>query len=68
MQISSRAALRMAFNDRLDATVAAFFLASVVVILVESVREWVRTLEGRTSRTSTEIPFHTRMPTAVSAD
>ena len=41
---SLEAARRMAFNDRLDAAVAAFFMAAVVVILFESARvtrgEW----------------------------
>src|SRR5436853_184344 len=33
-------ALRMAFNDYLDAGVAAFFMISVVIILADSIREW----------------------------
>ncbi len=49
---------RAAFNDRLDAVVAAVFLLSVVVILWESIREWIRVLNGTSVRPSTEIPYH----------
>jgi carbon starvation protein len=48
---------RAAFNDRLDAAVAAVFLLSVVVILWESIREWIRVLRGTSRRASTEIPY-----------
>jgi carbon starvation protein len=34
-------AARLAFNDRLDAVVAACFLVAVAVILVESIRAWL---------------------------
>ncbi|MEO5579493.1 MAG: carbon starvation CstA family protein, partial [Gemmatimonadaceae bacterium] len=55
------AARRMVFNDRLDAAVAAFFMISVVVILVASAVEWIRILSGRKQALSTEVQFnHTR--------
>jgi carbon starvation protein len=58
---SIEAARRMIFNDRLDAAVAAFFMISVVVILFESTRVWIRILSGRAPATSTETRFsHTR--------
>jgi carbon starvation protein len=58
---SLEAARRMVFNDRLDAAVAAFFMAAVVVILFESTRMWIRILSGRAPATSTEVNFrHTR--------
>ncbi len=51
------AARRMAFNDRLDAAVAAFFMAAVIVILVESARVWFGILSGRTEAKTTEVEF-----------
>jgi carbon starvation protein len=36
------------FNDRLDAAVTALFMGLVVVIVVDSVREWYRVLSVRT--------------------
>jgi Carbon starvation protein, predicted membrane protein len=53
---------RMIFNDYLDAAVAAFFMVSVVVILVDSIREWGAVLLGRKAIISSEVPF-----TAVAA-
>ena len=47
---------RMIFNDRLDAAVAAFFLVSVIVIVIESVRTWLGVLGGRVPAVSTEVP------------
>jgi carbon starvation protein len=38
-------AARLAFNDRLDAAVAACFLVAVAVILVESIRVWARLVQ-----------------------
>ncbi|HEX8849218.1 MAG TPA: carbon starvation CstA family protein, partial [Gemmatimonadaceae bacterium] len=57
-------ALRMAFNDYLDAVVAAFFMVSVVVILADSIREWTAVLRGRKPATSTEAPFQARVAVA----
>jgi carbon starvation protein len=47
---------RMIFNDRLDAAVAGFFLVSVIVIVIESVRTWVRVAGGQVPLGSTEVP------------
>ena len=47
----------MAFNDRLDAAVAAFFLVSVFAILAASLHEWWLVLGGRKAAISTETPF-----------
>jgi carbon starvation protein len=54
---SVAAARRMIFNDRLDAAVAGFFLLAVVVILADSLREWIAVLGGRKPANSSEIPF-----------
>jgi carbon starvation protein len=50
-------AQRMIFNDRLDAAVAAFFMISVVVVLVASIHEWMQIIRGTKPAVSTEIPF-----------
>jgi len=50
-------AKRLILNDHIDAAVAAFFLISVVVILVASMHEWFTILSGRKIARSTEIPF-----------
>src|SRR5687767_11210975 len=52
---------RMILNDRIDAAVAAFFLISVVVILVASAHEWLEVLTGKKGAVSSEVPF-TRAP------
>jgi carbon starvation protein len=58
---SAEAARRMIFNDRLDAVVAGFFMAAVIVILVESIRVWLRIISGRAAVSSTEVEFrHTQ--------
>jgi carbon starvation protein len=59
-------ASRMLLNDRIDAAVAAFFLISVVVILVASMHEWFTVLTGRKVARSTEVGF-TRIPPAALA-
>ena len=52
-------ASRMIFNDRLDAVVAAFFMASFVVILAASAREWRRAIaSGEVA--SSEVPYQPR--------
>jgi carbon starvation protein len=50
-------ASRLILNDRIDAAVAAFFLISVVVILVASLHEWFIVLSGRKAVRSSEVPF-----------
>jgi carbon starvation protein len=55
---NAAAATRMALNDRLDAGVAAFFIAAVIVVLVASLREWALVLSGRKAAVSTELPFY----------
>ena len=50
-------ARRLIFNDYVDAGVAAFFLISVIVILIASAYEWFVVLSGRKQPRTTEIPF-----------
>jgi carbon starvation protein len=54
---SAADAMRLMRNDRIDAAVAAFFLISVIVIIVASALEWFTVLSGRKAAKSTEIPF-----------
>jgi carbon starvation protein len=54
---SIETAIRLIFNDRLDAAVAAFFMVSVIVIVVESARVWLGIVSGRVRATSTEVSF-----------
>ena len=61
------AAGRMAFNDRLDAAVAGFFLVAVIVVLAGSIHEWLQVLRGRKPAVTTEIPFQPRQPTERAA-
>ena len=49
---------RMLFNDYLDASVAGFFMISVIVILAASVREWFAVLGGSKPLVSSEVPFN----------
>jgi carbon starvation protein len=50
-------ARRLILNDHIDAAVAAFFLISVVVILVASAYEWFTVLSGRKAAETSEVPF-----------
>ncbi|HJQ12960.1 MAG TPA: carbon starvation CstA family protein [Gemmatimonadaceae bacterium] len=50
-------AQRLIVNDYIDAGVAAFFLISVIVILIASAYEWFVVLSGRKAARTTEIPF-----------
>ncbi len=54
---SAADASRMIFNDRLDAAVAAFFMASVIIVLVASAKEWLSAIRGQSRIPSTEIPY-----------
>jgi carbon starvation protein len=57
---SLAAAGRMIINDRVDAVLAAVFMVSVVVILVDSAREWWLIVAGRKAAVTTEVPFEAR--------
>jgi len=50
-------AARMIFNDRLDATLALFFMATVVVVIAASVREWWEIGTGRKQAEVREAPY-----------
>jgi carbon starvation protein len=49
-------ARRVIFNDYLDAAVAGFFMISVVVILIASMKEWLAVFNGKPV-VSSEVPF-----------
>ena len=51
---------QMIANDYLGAAVTTFFLASVLVILAWSAREWWAVLRGGKPAMSTEVPFQPR--------
>ncbi|MFL5469900.1 MAG: carbon starvation CstA family protein, partial [Gemmatimonadaceae bacterium] len=53
-------AKRLILNDNIDALVAAFFLLSVIVILIASAHEWFTVLSGRKAARTTEVPFEAR--------
>jgi carbon starvation protein len=48
---------RMIFNDRLDAVVAAVFMAITVVLVLASVREWIAVARGRKPAVTREATF-----------
>jgi len=54
------AAGRLVFNDRLDAAVAGFFMVAVIIILLDSIREWAAVLQGRKPMVSSEHPYTAR--------
>ena len=62
---SAEAARRMIANDYLDAAVAGFFLAAVLVVLAASARAWWAALVGsRTPRRGGVGPTPTPAPVA----
>jgi len=48
---------RMIFNDRLDAGLALFFMAIVVVILLASAREWILIATKKKAPSVKEAPY-----------
>ena len=48
---------RMIFNDRLDAVIALFFMAIVIIVLLASMREWFLVASRRKAPEITETPF-----------
>jgi carbon starvation protein len=59
---------RMIFNNRLDAGVALFFMASVIVIITASAKEWFAVISGRKPAVSSEVPFTPRVQPAYGGD
>jgi carbon starvation protein len=56
-------AARMIFNDRLDAALALFFMAIVVVVILASAREWYQIAARKKTPTVNEAPFvESRLP------
>jgi carbon starvation protein len=50
-------AARMIFNDRIDAALALFFMAIVVVVILASAREWYQIAARKKTPTVNEAPF-----------
>jgi len=50
-------AAQLVFNDRIDAAVTGALLLLVALVLVESLREWLRVLAGRKVPQVAEAPF-----------
>jgi len=50
-------AARMIFNDRLDAALALFFMVTVVVVILASLREWWEVGTGRKEAVLHEAPY-----------
>jgi carbon starvation protein len=50
-------AARMILNDRIDAALALFFMAIVLVVIAASVREWYLVAAKRKPATMTEAPY-----------
>jgi carbon starvation protein len=48
---------RLIFNDRLDAAVTIFLVVLVVIVVAESLVEWIRVLSGRKRAVTSEAPF-----------
>jgi carbon starvation protein len=48
---------RMIFNDRLDAALALFFMAVVLVVILASAREWWMVLAGKKAPVVHEAPY-----------
>jgi carbon starvation protein len=56
-------AARMIFNDRIDAALALFFMAIVVVVILASAREWYQVAFGKKAPKVNEAPFvESRLP------
>jgi carbon starvation protein len=54
---------RMIFNDRLDAALALFFMAIVVVVILASAREWYQVAARKKAPKVNEAPFvESRLP------
>jgi carbon starvation protein len=56
-------AARMIFNDRIDAALALFYMAVVVVVILASAREWYQIAARKKTPKVNEAPFvESRLP------
>ena len=53
----SRQTAQLIFNDRLDAAITVGLVVLVTLVVLESIREWVRVLSGRKAAEVREAPF-----------
>jgi carbon starvation protein len=54
---------QMIFNDRIDAALALFFMAIVVVVILASAREWYQIVARKKTPKVNEAPFvESRLP------
>ena len=60
-------AARMIFNDRVDAALALFFMAVVLIVIAASAREWYLVLSKRKAPSVKEAPFVQSKYTAAGA-
>ena len=54
---ATSATARLIFNNRLDAAVTCVLVVMVALVLIESVRQWIRILSGREEARVKETPF-----------
>ena len=54
---ATAATARLIFNNRLDATVTAILVVMVALVLLESARQWIAVIRGRTDARVKEAPF-----------
>jgi carbon starvation protein len=57
LDLTTPNAARMIFNDRLDAALALFFMAIVVVVILASAREWYQIAAKKKTPQVNEAPF-----------
>jgi len=54
---ATSATARLIFNNRLDAAVTCVLVVMVALVLIESVRQWIRILSGKEEARVKETPF-----------
>jgi len=57
MHPATKATSRLIFNNRLDAAVTSILVVMVSLVLIESLRQWIVILSGRTEIQIKESPF-----------
>jgi carbon starvation protein len=65
IQPATKTTARLIFNNRLDAAVTAVLVVMVSLVLIESARQWLSILSGRSEARVKESPF---VPTRLAED